>query len=118
MGAPPCASRILPMTSCDPATCAATMRLFGLAQPTAKAVSQRRRMRIEALSGIRGAVPRGGGADRSRDGWSHLRTIRPRRRSEADGTNLAAHPLMEGLRQDLRGALRVLTRSPGFAAVV
>src|SRR5437870_6267423 len=34
------------------------------------------------------------------------------------GTDLAGSPLMDELRQDFRGALRLLLRSPAFAAVV
>src|SRR5438105_3078155 len=37
---------------------------------------------------------------------------------EPHGTDLAAPSSMTGLRQDLRGAFRLLTRSPGFGAVV
>src|SRR5438270_2895214 len=38
--------------------------------------------------------------------------------SKRRGTDLAARSRMNGLRQDVRGALRLLTRSPAFGGVV
>jgi len=38
--------------------------------------------------------------------------------SRRDGTDLAATAFMDGFRQDVRAALRLLWRSPGFASVV
>src|SRR5438874_8964322 len=37
---------------------------------------------------------------------------------QSGGMDLAVHPAMDGLREDLRGALRLILRSPAFAGMV